>query len=325
MTAALLTLGVLGLLFGLLLSLASIAFHQKKSDRQEAILNLLPGSNCGGCGFAGCSGYAEALSINAASAGLCLPGGEKTISRIQSLLGLTGGKAAARKAYVFCYGSNESAKKECIYSGIPDCMAADLISGGEKSCQSGCLGYGNCAKVCRFSAITVSSEGLAEVNPEKCTGCGKCLPVCPRQLIKMVPAGKKVFVGCNSHEKGAQVKKVCDIGCIGCKVCEKVCKVQAIKVFDNLAVIDYEKCTECMLCCEKCPVGMIKGIPKVRSQAIIGNDCVGCGLCIVECPVKALSGEKKRKPAVDPTLCTGCGICVVKCPKQAISLKRQDA
>lgn len=319
MNSAIISLGALGLTFGLILAIASYIFKIKVDERVERINAILPGANCGGCGYPGCNGYAEAIVKNECSITLCAPGGNETIEKIAEIMGISATKLEPKVAIVKCLGNNSVAIKKADYKGANDCIAANLVNGGDKGCEFGCLGYGSCVKVCRFDAIFINSEGIAEVIPEKCTACGTCIEICPRNIIELVPASKKVHVLCKSIEKGGLVKKVCEVGCIGCKQCERICPTNAITVNNNLATIDYSKCIECTLCVSKCPVKIISGEPK-KEKAKIGNDCIGCGICKKVCPVNAISGELKQKHIVDPEKCVGCGICVEKCPKKVIEL-----
>ncbi|MDD5090002.1 MAG: RnfABCDGE type electron transport complex subunit B [Candidatus Wallbacteria bacterium] len=320
MHAALISLGSLGFLFGLILAVASYIFRVETDERIVRIAEALPGANCGGCGFPGCTGYAEAIVKKGASLSLCSPGGTPVLKSIETIMGASSGTVLKKVAFVRCRGGNSLTRKSFNYVGIHDCAAANLVACGDKSCSFGCLGYATCVASCPFGAMTMSQEGLPVVNPDLCTGCGKCLGSCPRGLIVLVPAEKKVHVACISKDNGPAVKKVCETGCIACRICEKVCPVDAISVKDNYASIDYEKCIECMLCVGKCPVKVIQGEPREKKIALIGNECIGCTICVKACPVAAISGERKAKHVVDKTKCIGCGLCISKCPKKAISL-----
>lgn len=252
---AVLVLGLLGAIFGLVLAIASKVFHVKKNPLLEPVIELLPGANCGGCGYAGCAAFAQAVIDGKVSPSACVAGGETVNQTISSLLGIEAKKNTRLAAFVNCSGGDH-ARKKFKYIGIPDCHAAMRISGGPTECAYGCIGLGSCVKACPFGAISVVN-GVAIVNHEKCTGCLKCVDTCPKKIIHPVPYYADVNVACSSHEKGAVLRKVCNIGCIGCKICEKTCQYDAIHVNDNLAEIDYAKCTGCGECALKCPRHLI--------------------------------------------------------------------
>lgn len=249
-------LGVLGLVFGALLGVAAKALKVEKDERIEQITELLPGANCGGCGYAGCSALAEAIVKGEAEPSKC-PGTKKeNIDKIADILGIIVEEKEKIVAKVLCSGTCDKAAYKYEYEGITDCVAAQRFGGGEKSCSFGCTGYGSCVSVCRFDAIHIEN-GVAVVDDKKCVGCGMCAAICPKKVIDMIPAKQKVFVLCKSKDKGAVVKDSCSAGCIGCKLCEKNCPSSAICVTDNLAAIDYLKCSNCGICAEKCPKKVI--------------------------------------------------------------------
>jgi electron transport complex protein RnfB len=242
----------LGILFGLILALASRIFAVKTDERVEKITEALPGANCGGCGYTGCAGFAEAVVKGEAPPNACRAGGEAAAKRIGEVLGIEVQAQTPMKARVLCSGDCNKAKDKCRYEGAQDCIAADRMYGGVKECPAGCLGLGNCVDVCRYGAISVV-DGTAKVDMEKCTGCGACEKICPKHIIALIPKRAVYCVDCHSPESGAQVRKYCAAGCIGCKICQKVCPNNAITVDGNLAFINQELCTGCGLCAEKCP------------------------------------------------------------------------
>lgn len=252
---AVLILGLLGVFFGAVLAVASKVFAVEKDSRADEILENLPGANCGGCGYSGCSAYANALVNENARVGACPVGGEKLAEKIAEILGVKPGKNTRITAMVLCSGGNH-AKKKYEYAGAHDCVSANALAGGPLSCEYGCLGFGTCMSACLFDAIHIK-DGVAKVDHEKCTGCLRCLNACPRHIIVSVPYTADVNVLCSSHLRGPDLRKICEIGCIGCKLCEKTCKYDAIHVVDNLAVIDHEKCTSCGECAKKCPRHLI--------------------------------------------------------------------
>ena len=253
---AILVLGVLGGLFGLALAYAAKVFYVKVDEREEQINEVLPGANCGGCGFAGCGGCAAAIVAGRAPVGSCVPGGNATAAKVADIMGVAAEVREKEVAFVRCSSKGLGGKYE--YAGVQDCLAATLAgsNAGPKLCAQGCLGFGSCVAACRFDAIHVV-DGVAKVDPEVCTGCGMCKDTCPKHIITMVPYGAAVTVPCSNTEKGPAVRKECEQGCIGCKLCEKNCEHDAIHVTDNLAAIDYSKCVACGKCAEKCPRKLI--------------------------------------------------------------------
>jgi RnfABCDGE-type electron transport complex B subunit len=252
-----LTLGFLGLIFGIGLAVASKRFAVHTDPRLEKIVGLLPGSNCGACGGAGCFGFAESILSGKLNIDACRVSQEAVKEQIAKLLGKTVEKKVKRIAVLHCNGG-QKVKDRFIYQGIEDCVAANLVLGGQKECVWGCLEFGTCVKVCPFGAIKMSSEGLPIVDAAKCKACNKCVQVCPKKLFTLVPVTHNVYVACSSGDSGKDTKAVCPVGCIACKLCEKACKFDAIHVIDNLAVIDYNKCTSCGECVKVCPMKTIR-------------------------------------------------------------------
>lgn len=251
-----LTLGFLGLVFGIGLSIASKKFHVETDPRLDKIVGLLPGANCGACGGAGCFGFAESILSGKLNMDACRVAEEKTKEQIAQLLGKEIEKKIKRTAVLHCNGGVK-VKDRFIYKGIADCVAANLVLEGQKECVWGCLGYGSCVKVCPFGAIRMSSGGLPVVDINKCKACNKCVQACPKKLFSLVPLTGIVSVACSSHDLGKDTKVVCLVGCIACRLCEKACSFDAIHVIDNLAVIDYHKCTSCGECVKVCPMKTI--------------------------------------------------------------------
>ena len=249
---AFLVLGIIGFLFGGALSIAGRFFHVPEDARKEKILHLLPGANCGGCGYAGCANYAEAILSGEAPCNKCPGAKEEGAEAIARMMGQKNNETQQMVAHIRCSGSNDIANKKYTYYGMNDCLAASRLLGGYMTCQYGCLGFGNCVKKCPYGAISIEN-GVAVVNRESCVGCGICLDACPKGVIELIPKDGAVLVSCSSKDLGSRTRAACNLGCIGCKICEKNCPVGAIKVNGNVAVIDYEKCTACGLCAEKCP------------------------------------------------------------------------
>lgn len=249
--AAVLTLTVLGLLFGLLLAVGSKIFAVEQDERIPQVQECLPGANCGGCGYAGCANLAEAIVNGEAAVNTCPVGGAETAQKIAEIMGVEAGETVKMTAYVRCSGGNNASRKY-DYVGAIDCLAAMKVAGGPLECTFGCLGYGSCAKVCPNDAISIV-DGKAVVNSDACIACGKCVGACPRNIIAIVPANNKTHVACVSKAKGGEVRKICQVGCIGCGICVKNCPHEAIAVVDNVARIDYSKCQDCGKCAEVCP------------------------------------------------------------------------
>lgn len=249
--------GGTGLFIGVFLGFAGKKFAVEVDEREEAILGVLPGNNCGGCGYAGCSGLAAAIVKGEAELGACPVGGAPVAEQIGAIMGQEASAAVRQTAYVKCAGSCGKAKQDYDYYGIEDCKMMNFVqNGGPKSCNYGCHGYGSCVKACPFDAVHIV-DGIAVVDKEACKACGKCIAACPRNLIELVPYEQKVLVQCSSKDKGKDVMAACSVGCIGCKMCQKVCEFDAITVENNIATINPEKCTNCGACAEKCPKKII--------------------------------------------------------------------
>lgn len=243
----------LGLLLGLILGYANDKFKVEVDERIPQVREALPGANCGGCGYAGCDAYAEAVVQGLAKPNLCTPGGDASSSKIGEIMGLKVEAGEAKVAYVRCKGTCEVAKEKYDYEGIKDCNQAMVVPGtGAKSCTYGCLGLGSCIKVCNFGALEIK-DGVAVVNKEKCVACGACVGACPKGLIDIVPKKALVLVQCNSKAKGKEVMDACSVGCVSCSLCVKSCPKEAIEMVNNLPVIDYSKCVNCGICANKCP------------------------------------------------------------------------
>ncbi len=245
--------GATGLIIGVLLGIAGEKLKVEVDEKELQIRDALPGNNCGGCGYAGCDGLAKAIADGEAEVGACPVGGTPVAEKIGEIMGVAAGDSIKMTAFVKCAGTCDKTKNDYEYFGIEDCKMAQLVqASGPKTCKYGCHGYGSCVKVCPFDAIHIVN-GIADVDKEKCKACGKCIAECPRNIIEMVPYESKHLVQCSSKDKGKDVMKGCSVGCIACKMCEKACEFDAIHVVDNIAHIDYVKCTNCGKCVEKCP------------------------------------------------------------------------
>ena len=235
--------GGTGLVISVLLGIASEKFKVPVDEKEVAVRECLPGNNCGGCGYAGCDSLAKAIAAGEAPVGACPVGGPDAAAKIGAIMGVDAGASEKKVAFVKCAGTCEKAKTQYEYYGNEDCISAISVPGGGP-------------KACSFDAIHIVN-GIAQVDKEKCVACGKCVATCPKSLIELVPYSAPHKVQCNSKEFGKAVKEVCSAGCIGCKMCTKVCEEGAITVENNVAKIDYSKCTGCGKCAEKCPAKII--------------------------------------------------------------------
>lgn len=266
---------VIGLIAGIILTVASKLMYVPVDEKVAAISEALPGANCGACGFAGCDGYADALgSTPGMSTSMCPVGGSAVATKIAKILGVEAGDVAPKVAMVMCSGSFESTRQIMETQKIHFCNEAKTFFGGNWACSHGCLGMGDCALACKFDAITIEN-GVAKINRDKCVGCGACAKVCPNHTIEMVNKSNLVLVACKSKDTGVKTRKICSTGCIGCMKCQKVCKFDAIKVENNLASIDLSLCKNCGLCAKECPTGAIqnfrtpkKAVPNKSPQEV---------------------------------------------------------
>ena len=249
---AVLVLGVIAVVFGLILSVAAKAFEVKVDERLPKIQACLAGANCGGCGYPGCAGCAEAILAGKAPVTACAPAGAEGAAKIAEIMGMEAPSGEKQVAHVLCNGGTNAAKRY-EYVGVKDCLSATKVAGGPLECQFGCLGFGSCVSACQFGAMSIGPNGAAVVDPDKCTDCMACAKACPRHLITEVPVSKKVHVACANQDKGKAAMSVCTHSCIGCGLCQKECKKDAIHVVNGVAVIDYDKCVGCKLCTKVCP------------------------------------------------------------------------
>ena len=262
---AVLVLGAIALVASVVLYVISKKFAVHEDPRIGQVAELLPGANCGGCGFPGCSGMADALVKGADTGSIdglrCPVGGDDVMNQVADLLGMAMANSEPMVAVVRCNGSCENRPRIAEYDGLRTCEAMNSTGAGETGCGYGCLGCGDCTKACQFGAISMNAEtGLPEVDEEKCTSCGACVKACPRHIIelrKKGPKGRRVYVQCVNKDKGPVAKKACAVACIGCGKCQKVCKFEAITVENNLSYIDYNKCKMCTKCVDECPTGAI--------------------------------------------------------------------
>jgi len=248
-------LGVLGLVFAVGLAYASKKFAVEIDPRIERIEEVLAGANCGGCGYPGCRGYAEAIVKGEAPIKGCPPAGPDSAKKIADIMGIEVEEAVPMVAVVQCQGGHEQAQTKFTYDGVEDCRAAQMVGAGFKSCVYGCLGLGSCAAACPFDAITMSDNGLPIVDEEKCTACGVCVMTCPRSIMALIPRTQEVYLGCVNRDRGASVKRMCQVGCTACRLCVRRNPQgeEGITMGENLPVINYEKLTSWPEANEVCP------------------------------------------------------------------------
>ncbi|MBA4348360.1 MAG: ferredoxin [Clostridiales bacterium] len=253
---AVIALGGLGILFGLVLGVADKKFSVEVDERVSAVRAAVSGANCGACGYAGCDAYAEAVVRGEAKANACTPGGAKTVKAIAEIMGVNAEAQEPMVARVRCQGTCERVSPRYDYTGLPNCRAASGISGGPNACEYGCVGFGECVSVCAFGAIKMI-DGIAVIDDNVCTGCGMCVEVCPRNIIKMLPKDQTVVVMCRNEAIGRIARLQCTTACVGCKRCEKACPSESIKVINGVAIIDETTCTRCGACVPVCPMHCI--------------------------------------------------------------------
>lgn len=257
-----LVVSVLGAILALALFLVAKKFHVEEDPRIDEVEKMLPGANCGGCGFAGCRGMSEALvKRDDISSLYCPVGGAECMKAVANYLGKAAAEREPMVAVVRCAGSCENRPRTNVFDGASSCLIASSLYAGQTGCSFGCLGLGDCAVKCEFGALHINPEtGLPEVDEDKCTACGACVKACPKHIIelrKKAPKGRKVYVSCVNKDKGAVARKACKVACIGCGKCAKACAFDAITVENNLAYIDFTKCKMCRKCVVECPTGAI--------------------------------------------------------------------
>lgn len=316
---AIVALGGIGFVLGAGLSYAARCFKVEQNPLVEEIAAFLPGANCGGCGYPGCAGYADAVVLKGAPANLCAPGSSAVAQKIGKLLGLDAVASVRKIAYLHCAGSKDRAVDKYRYYGVEDCRMADTLGGGPKACGYGCMGFGSCVRVCKFDALRMDSDGLPVVDRAKCTGCGACVRICPKRLFSLLPDTIIIYLSCSSHERGKAVKDACSVGCIGCGICAKVTAGGAVTMVENLPSVDYESSPNLILANYKCPAKSFIDLALKRPHLTIDPRCKGHGKCAEVCPVKGcITGETGQPHRIDPYTCIGCGLCLDVCPEKAI-------
>jgi Na+-translocating ferredoxin:NAD+ oxidoreductase RNF subunit RnfB len=274
------SLSVLGLLLALILYLVAQKFKVEEDPRIDDVEAILPGANCGGCGYAGCRAFAEGcVKADSLDALYCPVGGNDTMKSVASYLGMEVAEKAPQVAVVRCNGNCDSRPKTNHYDGYSSCSVMASLYAGDTACSFGCLGQGDCVVVCNFDAIKMDPRtGLPEVDQDKCTACGACVKACPKFIIELRnkgPKNRRIFVSCINKDKGGVARKACAVACIGCFKCQKVCPFDAITMSNNLAYIDYNKCKLCRKCVTECPTHAIwevnfpVRVPKKEEEPVV--------------------------------------------------------
>ena len=307
MLVAILVLGANALIFAVVLYATSKKFAVEEDPRLGRVIALLPGANCGGCGFPGCSGMADALVKGAQAGSLeglnCPVGGADVMGGIADLLGMAVSNMKPMVAVVRCNGTCENRPRIAEYDGLMTCAAVHATCAGETACGYGCLGCGDCVAACRFDAIRMNADtGLPEVDDDRCTSCGACVKACPRHIIELRakgPKNRRVYVQCVNKDKGAAARKACKAACIACGKCEKECAFGAITIADNLCYIDFDKCKLCTKCVEVCPTHAIVKLnfPIKKAVATAVASPVKVETTVTATPDPAAENEKEEVKA----------------------------
>jgi len=256
---------VLGLVLAIILYFVAEKFKVQEDPRIDEVEKVMPGANCGGCGFAGCRAFAEAaVAAPNLDNNYCPVGGNDVMAKVAAILGYEVKAKAPMVAVVRCNGTCENRPRTNTYDGLSSCKVKAALYSGDTACAFGCLGCGDCVEACQFGALSMNPEtGLPEVDETKCTACGACVKACPKTLIELRakgPRGMRMFVSCRNQDKGPAAKKACSAACIGCGICQKICTHDAITVENNVAYIDFNKCKLCRECEALCPTGAIHGV-----------------------------------------------------------------
>ncbi|MDR1193950.1 MAG: RnfABCDGE type electron transport complex subunit B [Peptococcaceae bacterium] len=299
MLYAVIILAVLGAGFGAILAFASKKLAVETDERIEQIIAVLPGANCGACGYPGCAGLAEAIVNAGAPLNACVPGKDKAAAAVAAIMGQEPVEGKIRSvAQLHCNGTFDNAKAKYEYKGVIDCHLAVTQFGGPSYCNFGCIGLGSCARVCPFGAISIGPNRLPVVDTAACVGCGLCANQCPQKVLTVAPINKRVHIRCNNRDKGKSAREVCGVSCISCGLCEKTCPTGAITMINDqagsISMIDYEKCVGCGACVEKCPRKCIHLDPPIDPEmapcekpAVIESGCQNC-------PIQANCGVREE-------------------------------
>jgi electron transport complex protein RnfB len=315
-----LVVGGLGLLCGLGLALAALLFGAARDSRVDRIQARLPKVDCTACGYDGCAAFALAVAAGKAPPAGCAPGGPKAAHAIGDIVGVAVPEVLEQMAVVHCKGGDAEARPRALYAGLADCHAAELTGQSPRVCAEGCLGLGSCVRACPFGAISVNANHVAVVDAGRCTGCGLCVAACPRNIVELIPQLHKIYLACANHDAGTAVQQYCSVGCTACTMCVMATPSGAVRIENNLPVLDYSMQEHFVVAANKCPMKCFVDLIKTRPMANIDSKCDGCGACLLACPVDAISGQKDKRHTVDKTRCIGCGICIGVCHVHAIVL-----
>ncbi len=260
---AVIVVAAIGLICGIMLSVASKFMEVPVDERFELVRECLPGANCGACGYAGCDSYANALIEDPSiGANKCIPGGAGTAQSISEILGVDAGSVEQMTASLRCNGTCDNSGAQVAWQGKQTCAGNKMLFGGKNRCTYGCIGFGDCAEVCAQNAIDIYN-GISHIDSDLCVGCTMCAKACPMGIIEMVPKSAAVSVECSNKDKGKAAMTVCKVSCISCGKCARGCEAGAIEMVDGLPIIDYAKCTQCGKCAAECPRKCIAVISKV--------------------------------------------------------------
>lgn len=324
---AIASVGGLGLLFGSGLAYASRKFYVKVDPRVEQVDDVLPGANCGACGLAGCRQMALKLVEGELTAAACPVASSDARTKIAEIMGAEVELAEEQVAVVRCQGSPDKSPDRFEYQGFKSCAAADMVGHGHKSCDWGCLGFGDCVAACPFDAMVMGDDRLPKVIDDLCTGCGKCVEACPRDIMELVPRSANIYIACKNPNRAKEVKAVCSVGCTGCTLCANPKTTPsgmiAMNKDTNLPEFDYAVEDDPIVAVHKCPTDSLvdKNAQNRPVFYISEAKCTGAGECKKVCPVKGCIEELENgKFVIHTEKCIGCGLCEPACPSKAIDV-----
>lgn len=301
----------------------SVTELDHQTDLIDKVLRILPGTNCGVCGYPrGCAGYAEAYTLVRLHGGVlpnCPLGGEDVAKELRLVWAMMPDSKETAVITPICQGSTDVAKDRFVYAGLEDCGAAFRLWGGSRECRDACLGSGSCVRLCPRDALRLA-DGIPVVDEGRCDGCGECVSICPTQVLALLPRTQKVYLACRRSCPTGSREHICTRACDLCGICAQTCPYEAIRIADALPVIDPVKCRSCGVCVYQCPTQLFVDRVKVRPTSFIGTECDGCGLCLTWCTRGAILGKPNAQHQVDRKKCIGCGLCFERCPRKAVTM-----